>query len=128
MFDRRILPSLYPIAPSLQALAILTDEPASHQLSEPEDARILPMITISDLDESVACELEECRQALADPNDSIVVFDASGTCLWTSHEFDHASLSGPVVDSDSHVNGLSHPIRSVLASLSEHDSDSMDLG
>ena len=123
MMSSRCLPSLYHVAPSLQALAISTASLGMQGPGSPADARALPVKAICDLDEHIASDLDSFRLMLLDPRDALVVFDASGTCLWSSDELGANPASGQdLVASADVVDALLR----VLEALSRND-DRMDV-
>ena len=82
------LPSIYAVAPSLQALAIATGPAFQQTVTEGDRTRSVPVFTTSDLQDTTAEEFERFEHALPGSLDTIAVIDASGTCLWTSDELE----------------------------------------
>lgn len=84
------LPPLYSLAPSLQAFAILTGTGTVqiYSMAMPMVLRLLPVVALADLDEQVAADINDFRRALPRPDDTILVIEASGSCVWTSAEMD----------------------------------------
>lgn len=82
----QVLPALYGVAPDLQALAIVLGQ--SGQLVGPSQdlARVVPVTTLSGLQEDTVDNFLLFVQALPGPADSVVAIDPSGACVWTSGE------------------------------------------
>ena len=80
-----ILPSLYDVSPSLQALAVTDGYVDPNAISNHVLQRRLPLTPTAGLEVDIAEDFEAFKRDVA-PGDCIAVINGSGTCVWTTGE------------------------------------------
>ncbi|KAK5173380.1 uncharacterized protein LTR77_002061 [Saxophila tyrrhenica] len=104
-----VLPSLYHVSPSLQALAVTAGYVNPNATPDRALLRELPLITTACVDGTVVEEFEAFRREVGGPEGCIAVISPDGTCVWSSAE----ALPGGV-NSDGDVEELRRQMLGVL--------------
>jgi hypothetical protein len=78
------LPSLYDIAPNLQALAIADDLLDAITIPGQSLLRKLPLVTTAGMEVSIVEEFRAFHQDICNNKDCIVAIDPRGVCVWHS--------------------------------------------
>ena len=122
MYPSHILPSLYKVSPSLQALAVTTGYVNPNSISDRNLLRAVPFVTTAGLEVTVMEEFEEFRRELGVPESCIAIIDASGRCVWST-----ATAFAAVQDDYGDITGLHKALIRVLGSNNDGDLP-MDMG
>ena len=88
-----ILPTLYNVSPSLQALAITAGYVNPNSTPNQSLLRTLPLVTTSCVEVNVVEEFESFRRDVGGQTGCIAVIDPNGTCIWSLTESDGISIS-----------------------------------
>ena len=87
-----MLPSLYIVSPSLQALGLTAGYVSPNSVSDQNLWRALPLLTTACVDVSVVEDFERFRRDIGGPQGALAVIDPTGFCVWNSTESFSASI------------------------------------
>lgn len=108
----QILPSLYQVSPTLQALAITAGYVSPNSASDQSLLRILPLVTTACVEVTVVEEFAQFRREIGGPEGCIAVLNAYGTCVWSSSE---------AMGSEDDLQTLQRALTDVLTSSDDAD-------
>ena len=109
-----LLPSLYSVASTLQALAITTGYVDPNATPDQALLRVLPLLTTACVEVSIVEDFERFRQDVGGPEGAVAIIDSNGNCVWTSTEF--LESRAQIADGSVDLQSLERSLTEILTS------------